>query len=124
MRRLGDLEALVMARLWAADEPMTVRAVLEHLQQQRPLAYTTVMTVMDNLHKKDVLQREPDGRAYVYWPARSREEYAADLVEEALDVTEDRAAALLGFVDRMTPKEVAKLRRALGAAKVDKGRRR
>lgn len=48
---------------------------------------------------------------------RMRNEYTADLLEEALAVSEDRTAALLGFVDRMSPKELARLRRALGPAR-------
>lgn len=116
MRRLGELEAAVMERMWASAVPVTVRVVLEDLQRDRVIAYTTVMTVMDNLHKKGMVLRETEGRAYAYRPARTRDEFAADLVEDALQVSTDRTAALLGFVDRMTPKELAKLRRALGGA--------
>ncbi len=61
MRPLGDLEAVVMARLWEWDRPASVRQcvreVLEDLNDERPLAYTTIMTVMDNLHRKGMLSR-------------------------------------------------------------------
>ena len=60
---LGKLEKLIMDRLWSRDHPVAVREVLEDLQRERTLAYTTVMTVMDNLHRKGVLPRETDGRA-------------------------------------------------------------
>jgi len=59
---LGELERAVMAQLWSADGPLTVRDVHDHLE--RELAYTTVMTVMDNLHRKGQLQRQRDGRAW------------------------------------------------------------
>lgn len=116
MRKLGELEAVVMDRLWAWDRPSSVREVLGELNQERDLAYTTVMTVMDNLHRKGLLVRHRDGRAYRYQPASSREEYTAALMEQALATGGDPAAVLLRFVDRMDPAEVAALRKALNAA--------
>jgi len=71
MRGLGDLEAVVMDRLWAWARPSTVREVLADLQRDRSVAYTTVMTVMDNLHRKGILDRRADVRAYRYVPVRS-----------------------------------------------------
>lgn len=62
-----------MDRLWRWNRPVVVREVVEDLRRERKIAYTTVMTVMDNLHNKGVLARERDGRAYRYRPARSRE---------------------------------------------------
>ena len=113
VRRLGELESAVMDRLWAWDRPTSVREVFEDLHLHRSVAYTTVMTVMDNLHKKGVLSRETSGRAYIYRPARTREEYVGDLLEDALGESSDRAAALLGFVERLSPDEMTKLRDAL-----------
>ena len=52
MAGLGELEREVMARLWDAGEPLTVRQVHERLDPARGLAYTTVMTVLDRLAKK------------------------------------------------------------------------
>src|SRR5215211_7825760 len=65
---LGPLESEVMEIIWAAGEPMTVRALLERINAGRPqpLAYTTVMTVMGRLEEKDVLARRREGRGYVY----------------------------------------------------------
>jgi len=80
MRGLGDLEAVVMDRLWAWARPSTVREVLADLQRERSVAYTTVMTVMDNLHRKGILDRRADGRAYRYMPVLSRAEHTADLI--------------------------------------------
>ena len=67
---LGPLEAEVMAVLWSAGEPLTVRTVLERLNDGRrpPLAYTTVMTVMSRLADKEMLERRSVGRRYVYEP--------------------------------------------------------
>ncbi len=57
-----------MDSVWAADEPVSVREVVERLNDGRadPLAYTTVMTVMSRLAEKDALARRPAGRGYVY----------------------------------------------------------
>lgn len=113
MPPLGHLEAAVMERLWIRDRPTSVREVLEDLQQDRGLAYTTVMTVLDNLHRKGMVIREKVGRAYVYRPARSKATYTADLMEQALATTADRGTALLHFVRQMPAEEAAELRRLL-----------
>jgi predicted transcriptional regulator len=113
MRGFGDLEAVVMDHLWNRDGPATVRIVLDNLQTPRPLAYTTVLTVMDNLHSKGFLAREREGRAHRYWPTRSRAEYAAELMGEALTDSGDPTAVLLRFVERMSSNEVSQLRSVL-----------
>ncbi len=111
--RLGELEAAIMDRLWNGGPSATVRDVLEQLQQERTIAYTTVMTVMDNLHRKGWLLRELDGRAWRYRPAADRDEYTATLLAEVLASTDDQEGALLRFVDRMSDSEATALRAAL-----------
>jgi predicted transcriptional regulator len=113
VRGFGELEAAVMERLWRADSPRTVREMHTELTADRPLAYTTVMTVMDKLHRKGWLTREPVGRAYAYTTAISKDRYTADLMGEALATSSNRSAALLAFLDRLTPDEAAQLRAAL-----------
>lgn len=113
VRKFGELEAAVMAHLWAHDEPRTVRQTREDLAPERRLAYTTVMTVMDNLHRKGFLTRDQQGRAYLYQPLRSREEHAAALMTEVLDSSVDQTTTLLHFVEQMTPTEVRRLRAAM-----------
>lgn len=113
MARLGELEAAVMGYLWELQRPVGVRAVLEHLNQERALAYTTVMTVLDNLHRKGMVTREMAGRAYAYRASTSRQAYTADLIEGILAQTDDRTVPLLHFVQRLSPEEMARLRAAL-----------
>lgn len=113
MRGFGDLEAVVMDRLWSWRDPATVREVLEDLRAEREIAYTTVLTVMDNLHRKGWLTRELDGRAYRYLPADSREAYSAALMREALAESRDSNATLVHFLDGMTEEDSEALRRAL-----------
>lgn len=66
MAVLGDLEQHVMAVLWRAKTPLSVREVHERLHYSREVAYTTVMTVLDRLAKKEVVERALVGRAWVY----------------------------------------------------------
>ncbi|MDA8393137.1 MAG: BlaI/MecI/CopY family transcriptional regulator, partial [Actinomycetota bacterium] len=94
--------------------PLSVREVLEDLRGERALAYTTVMTVMDNLHRKGWLVRHQQGRAYLYRPAASKEAYTAGLMNQAFAGAGDPAATLVHFVEALSPEEAATLRRALG----------
>ncbi|WP_030396403.1 BlaI/MecI/CopY family transcriptional regulator [Kitasatospora purpeofusca] len=113
MRGLGDLEAEIMDRLWSWDRPATVREIVDDLQRQRPVAYTTVNTVADILHTKEWLRRTKVGRAWVYEPTCTRESYTAQLMHQALETSPDRAGALLHFVDRISGDEATALRAAL-----------
>ncbi len=113
MRGLGDLEAQVMDRLWSAGAPQSVRQVLEALPQERHRAYTTVMTVLDNLHRKGMVERERVGRAWHYRAAESREAHTAALMEDALSAGGDRTAALLHFVEQLPASDAARLRALL-----------
>ncbi|MGW3863752.1 BlaI/MecI/CopY family transcriptional regulator [Streptomyces sp. NPDC005047] len=116
MRRLGDLEAEIMDRLWTWGRPATVREIVDDINNQRPVAYSTVMTVTNILHGKGWLLRDKkQGRAWLYTPVRSREAYAAALMEDGLGTSRDRPAALLHFVENMSEEEVAALRQALQA---------
>lgn len=115
MTRLGDLERAVMDVLWDGAIPpagVTVRDVAEALQD-RDLAYTTVMTVLDRLTGKGMVERERDGRAWRYRPTASREAYIAQLMLEALDLSPSRDAALVRFARSVTGTEAEVLRAAL-----------
>jgi predicted transcriptional regulator len=52
MRRFGELEAVIMDRLWERGRPVLVRDVVDALHDDRAPAYTTVMTVMENLGRR------------------------------------------------------------------------
>lgn len=102
-----------MTRVWQWNRPVTVREVLEDLRGERAIAYTTVMTVMDNLHQKGWLRREQQGRAYLYEAVSTRAAYSAALMNEAWSSSDNPAAALVEFFGRMTPEQRAALRDAL-----------
>ncbi|WP_373557394.1 BlaI/MecI/CopY family transcriptional regulator [Streptomyces sp. CS227] len=101
-----------MTRVWKWNRPVTVREVLEDLQQERSIAYTTVMTVMDNLYQKGWVRREAEGRAYRYAAVSTRAAYAAALMNEAWQRSDNQAAALVAFFGMMSPEQ----RDALGDA--------
>jgi predicted transcriptional regulator len=67
-REFGPLEGEIMEAIWKADRAVSVREIVEALNAGRgePLAYTTVMTVMNRLADKQALARSPAGRSYVY----------------------------------------------------------
>ncbi|SCK58270.1 Predicted transcriptional regulator [Streptomyces sp. WMMB 322] len=102
-----------MTRVWRWNRPVTVREVLEDLRDDRSIAYTTVMTVMDNLHQKGWLRRRQDGRAYLYEPVSTRAAYSAALMNEAWASSDNAAAALVEFFGRMTPEQLDAVRDAL-----------
>jgi predicted transcriptional regulator len=116
MRQFGELEAVIMDRLWQRDRPALVREVLDDLREDRPLAYTTVMTVMENLYRKGWLRRDRDGRAWRYEPTSSRSAYTAALMSDALATSTDRRIALAHFVLQMSPHDAALLQQALNQA--------
>ncbi|WP_156726407.1 BlaI/MecI/CopY family transcriptional regulator [Streptomyces apocyni] len=120
MRGFGELEQAIMDAVWAADGPLTVREVLERLNRERAqeraqeLAYNTVQTVTEILHRKGWLSRAKDGRAFRYRSTKSREEYAASLIDQVWATGADRTATLVRLFDAMDEDEVAELRAALG----------
>ena len=116
MARFGDLEAAIMDVIWADPAPLRVREVAARLDRNPPPAFNTVQTVMDILYRKGWLDRQKVSRAYLYVAVRSREEYVAALMAEALAVSGDRAGALMRVLEDMDPAEVAQLRAALDSA--------
>jgi len=128
-RGLGSLERDVMAIAWACGE-LSVREACERLGSS--VAYTTVMTTMDRLFKKQLLHRRKVGRAFLYRATASRDEIegavTAELVESLLvrnaaeplpvlsslvDAVSDRDRALLDELERL----VREKRRAITRAK-------
>ena len=114
MRGFGDLEAVVMHRVWEHDRPVTVRELFDELSSERTIAYTTVMSTMDNLHRKGWLDRVKEGKAYRYTATASREEYSARLMREALVDGGDAEAVLSHFVAQIDSGESEALRSVLG----------
>lgn len=106
--RLGPLEHQIMDVLWDCDDELCARRVLERLANG-PLAYTTVATVLTNLHRKGMLDKTRTPRSWAYWPRMTRVEYVAGCMADVLGSAQDRAAALRELVRHLGPDE----RRAL-----------
>ena len=117
MRQLGELEAVIMDRLWDWGKPALVRDVLDDLRKDRPIAYTTVMTVMNILHRKGVLHREKLGRAWQYWPVEAREDHDARLMAEVLRSGGDEDVTMRRFIERVNDEEMESLCSALADAR-------
>lgn len=97
---LGELETAVMEVLWRAPG-QTVNEVEEHLRQRRGSAHTTVLTTLDRMHRKGYLLREKQGKAFVYTPRYTREEFERGLAQEVLGALlgQFTEPALSAFVD-------------------------
>jgi predicted transcriptional regulator len=126
--QLGDLERSVMETLWdAGDGGRTVREVHDVLSAGRDIAYTTVMTVLDRMTRKGIVEREREGRAWRYRPTQSRGAMTAEVMRHALgefaeETNErDRAAALVAFVGEASEADRQALRDAL--AELERRRR-
>ncbi|TFV55211.1 BlaI/MecI/CopY family transcriptional regulator [Mycobacterium sp. PS03-16] len=112
-RGFGDLEAVVMDLAWEHDAPVLVRELYDEISMHRPIAYTTVMSTMDNLHRKGWLTRDKTGKAYRYWPTMTRAERSAKLMRDALASGGDADLVLTSFLEQMTPEEAGQLRTVL-----------
>lgn len=85
-------ELAIMKVVWQ-HEKVTVREVYETLREQRPIAYTTVMTMMNILEEKRYLKKSLVDRAYVYRPTRPQQQVVGQMVADFVDRVFDGAAA-------------------------------
>jgi len=81
---LAPLELDCMNTLWPMGEG-TVREIRDSLAPRRARAYTTIMTIMDRLARKGVVERQKKGRAYVYRPKLREEDARAQALTQVLD---------------------------------------
>jgi predicted transcriptional regulator len=114
---MGELESAVMDVLWDHGGFLTPGEVHRVLSAKRPLAYTTIMTILVRLWEKGRLERQRDRRAYAYRPVQTREEHAAARMQEMLAKAGDQPKALNYFVEVLRPTERDQLRRMLQGRK-------
>ena len=120
VKSLGELEAAVMDVLWRAEEPLRVREVLDVLTPRRALAYTTVLTVLDNLHRKGWVVRDKDGKAYRYRPAGTREEITARSLRKVMESSAQPDLVLLHFARSASERELDILKQVLDERESDR----
>ena len=87
---LGPLEANIIGVIWNSDKkPVRVREVYEKLKQKKNIAYTTVMSTMDRLYEKELLDRRiqkgKGGLFYVYWPRLEEQNFKKSAVREVIN---------------------------------------
>jgi predicted transcriptional regulator len=120
---LTPQELAIMKVVWRKDEA-TVRDVYEALQETRPVAYTTVMTMMRILQEKGYLVKATQDRAHVYRPANPRQQVIGGMVRDFLDRVFDGASdALLVHLARdnkLTAKQRRIVRQLLDEKESDK----
>jgi predicted transcriptional regulator len=116
-RRAGELSGLVLEILRQADRPLTPGQVLERLDSagSRPLAYTTVVTILSRLHDQGIADRFRAGRAYAYQAAADEAQLAGRRMRRLLDAENDRDGVLASFVDGLSARDEQVLRDLLGA---------
>lgn len=112
-KTLTDQELQIMKVIWERGEA-TVRDVVAALSEQRQIAYTTVMTMMNILEQKGHLKKRQVDRAFVYKPAHAQEQVIGSMVREFVDRVFNGSAAplLLHLVDekKLTEKELNEIR--------------
>jgi predicted transcriptional regulator len=112
-RAHGALAAKILSVLQAAGQELTTAEVIERLDDD--LAYTTVVTILSRLHAKGLLTRVQRGRAHAYAPVADEPGLAARRMRQVLEASPDRQAVLTSFVDDLSTRDEALLRRLLGA---------
>jgi predicted transcriptional regulator len=113
-KALFDLESEIMEVVWNHNaRRVLVRDVHAILERRRAIAYTTVMTTMDRLWKKGVLERESQGKAYAYWARLSREAFHRQVAAQVIDslLPEVTEPLLASFVDHTAQSDPAHLDR-------------
>jgi len=86
---LGPLESNIMEAIWGSKKtPITVREIYAALNKTKKIAYTTVMSTMDRLFEKSLLERKIEkgrgGLYYVYWPKLEKRNFQKSAVREVL----------------------------------------
>ena len=111
---LGSLELEVMEFMWRAEEA-SVQQVAGAINRRRPIAYTTVMTVMGHLVNKELLSRTPEGKRYLYRVVQSKDEFlyqaSRRMVRALVDDFGDLAVAqFLGEINNVDADRLEQLR--------------
>ena len=122
MGSLGVLERLLMDVLWDTLESLPANDLRDRLltptaaaARRKPLATTTVLTVLSRLETKGFVSRDRGTRPHRYRAVSTRAEHTAELMHEVLGSAPDRQAALARFIGDVTPQEADTLRRLLAA---------
>jgi predicted transcriptional regulator len=111
-RDRGQLEADVMRQLWAAEEPRTAKQIQAGFGPDAP-AITTVLTVLDRLRRKGLVERSDARTNITFRAAQSESDRVVEAMLQSLQATGDRQAVLLRFAGDLDTSDAEVLRRAL-----------
>ena len=122
MGGLGVLERLIMDILWDSAAPLSANELRDLLldpttsaTSKKPLATTTILTVLSRLEIKGFVSRDRSNRPHVYTYALSRADHTAELMHQVLGTVPDRTAVLARFIGDVSPQEAETMRQLLGA---------
>ncbi|HJR75235.1 MAG TPA: BlaI/MecI/CopY family transcriptional regulator [Luteimonas sp.] len=119
-----EAEQALLEVLWEAGEA-SVREVTDRLSRHKPVAYTTVLTMLGVLHKKNLVSYRQEGRAFIYRPAVTKDEVRnqalGNLVEQLFDGSPEMLALHLLKNHGVDPEKIRALRQKIDAAKGKKG---
>jgi predicted transcriptional regulator len=114
--QLTPLELELMKVLWETG-PATVQQVHDHLDLEPPLAYTTIQTMLNVLHRKGRVKRSLKDRAYRYRAAVTRDQIVSSTMKDIIDRMFGGSAESLVMsliqTRHLTPEKLEKLRRHL-----------
>lgn len=123
MGSLGVLERLMMDLLWESASSLTANELKDRLHnpevsasKAKPLATTTILTVLSRLEAKGFVMRDRTVRPHAYTAVMTRAAHTAGLMHDVLGQVPDRQAALARFIGDVTPQEAETLRQLLGVA--------
>jgi predicted transcriptional regulator len=107
-----------MDLLWSTDRPLTANELRDGLMDPtatvtKPLATTTILTVLSRLEQKGFVTRDRSSRPHGYTAVSSKAEHTAELMHEVLGTTSDRTATLVRFIGDVSPQEAQTLRALL-----------
>jgi predicted transcriptional regulator len=112
---------MLMNVLWDADQPLPANELRDRLldpaaaaSSRKPLATTTVLTVLSRLENKGFVTRDRDTRPHLYRAVGSRTDHTAELMHQVLATAADRQATLARFIGTVSPEEAETLRQLLG----------
>jgi predicted transcriptional regulator len=108
--RLHDLEAAIMDVVWKKHlRAFSVSDVLAELEKQREIAYTTVMTTVSRLYDKGLLDREREGKRYLYTPKVTREEFLQSTARTVLDGAVGGQQAMVMLAEKVSEASAGEL---------------
>ena len=113
---LGELQRAVIEQIWELGEA-SVHEVRKTLSRKKKLAYTTILTAMQKLEKAGWLEHRNEGKTYIYFPTRTREEAGAKSVRKFIERIFDGNSLLMfqHFMrqSKLSDKELVELRKMI-----------